>query len=136
MGKNKYEQVGFREMLQIPRKIWENLEDTRKMLVWDALGLGSRLKISREYVGRNLPWQSGFDSLCLCFGTERQMVAVGVLTYQVYSIPHGSDMLDPRRQNETKTTGINTGIDKIKSVKLIEPLNIDLQDLALATGLF
>ena len=72
MGKNKYEQVGFREMLQIPRKIWENLADTRKMLVWDALGLGSRLKISREYVGRNLPWQSGFDSLSLCFAVLAQ----------------------------------------------------------------
>ena len=29
-----------------------------------------------------------------------------------------------------------TGIDKIKSLKLIERLNIDLQYLALATGLF
>ena len=81
MGKNKYEQAGFREILQIPRKIWEKLEDTRKMLVWDALG--SRLKISRE-LGRNLPWQSGFDSLCLCFGTE---------------------MLDPRRLKTKPNNG-------------------------------
>jgi len=25
MGTNKYEQVGFREILQIPRKVWEKI---------------------------------------------------------------------------------------------------------------